>query len=80
MVRRPKEGFLMPITQWMQSDLEGWVRDTLQPSRLAIHGLFEPAAVAALVDQLYRPGADYTDVNKVLALVVFQEWYEMYCA
>jgi len=79
MVRRPKEGFLMPITQWMQSDLEAWVRDTLQPSRLAIHGLFEPAAATALVDQLYRPGSDYTHVNKVLALVVFQEWYEMYC-
>lgn len=80
MVRRPKEGFLMPITQWMQSDLEGWVRDTLHPSRLAVHGLFDPTAVTALVDGLYRAGTDYRHVNKVLALVVFQEWYEMYCA
>lgn len=78
MVRRPKEGFLMPITQWMQTDLESWVRETLHPSRLAVHGIFDPAAVAALVDTLYRPGADYTTVNKVLALVIFQEWYELY--
>jgi hypothetical protein len=27
---------------------------------------------------LYRPDSDYTTVNKVLALVIFQEWYEMY--
>ena len=78
MVRRPKEGFLMPITQWMQSDLEPWVRETLEPSRLALHGIFDPQPVAALVDSLYRPGSDYRTVNKVLALVIFQEWYEMY--
>ena len=34
--------------------------------------------VAALVDRLYQPGTDYSMVNKVLALVVFQEWYELY--
>ncbi len=78
MVRRPKEGFLMPITRWIQSDLESWVRETLEPSRLAIHGIFDPSAVADLVNRVYRPGADYTDVNKVVALLVFQEWYEMY--
>jgi asparagine synthase (glutamine-hydrolysing) len=78
MVRRPKEGFLMPITQWMMADLESWVRATLHPSRLALHGIFDPVAVGALVDSLYRPGADYTTVNKVLALVIFQEWYELY--
>lgn len=80
MVRRPKEGFLMPITQWMQGDLQSWVRDTLHPARLAVHGMFDPLAVCRLVDSLYRPGADYTVVNKVLALVIFQEWYEMYLA
>jgi asparagine synthase (glutamine-hydrolysing) len=80
MVKRPKEGFLMPITQWIQSDLEPWVRETLHPSRLAMHGIFDPAAVGALVDTLYRPGSDYMTVNKVLALVIFQEWFEMYLA
>ena len=80
MVRRPKEGFLMPVTRWILGDLQGWVRDTLTPERLAIHGLFEPARVRTVVDRLYEPGADYRDVNRVLALVIFQEWYEMYLA
>ena len=78
MVHRPKEGFLMPITQWMQQDLEPWVRQTLHPSRLALHGLFDVSAVNALIDAVYLRDSDYTDVNKVLALVVFQEWYEAY--
>jgi asparagine synthase (glutamine-hydrolysing) len=78
MVRRPKEGFLMPVAQWMQGALEPWVRETLAPERLAVHGLFDPGRVASLVNRLYQPGADYTTANRVLVLLVFQEWYEAY--
>jgi asparagine synthase (glutamine-hydrolysing) len=78
MVRRPKEGFLMPVTQWVQGPLEHWMRETLSPARLAAHGLFDPARVGELVDRVYHPGAGYADVNKALALVIFQEWYEIY--
>jgi asparagine synthase (glutamine-hydrolysing) len=80
MIRRPKEGFLMPVTEWVLGDLQPWVRATLTPERLALHGIFDPARVGALIDRLYTPGADYTMVNRVLGLVIFQEWYEMYLA
>ncbi|MEQ1575769.1 MAG: asparagine synthase C-terminal domain-containing protein, partial [Vicinamibacterales bacterium] len=78
MVRRPKEGFIMPITQWMLGDLQPWVRETLSPERLRLHGLFEPARVRELIDRLQAPGADHFTVNRVLALAIFQEWYELY--
>ena len=78
MVDRPKEGFLMPVTQWMLGDLQSYVRDTLSPARLGRHGFFDATRIGALVDRLYQPDADYTDVNKVLAFVVFQEWYDLY--
>jgi asparagine synthase (glutamine-hydrolysing) len=80
MVCRPKEGFLMPVTEWMLNDLEDYVRETLSAARVAMHGLFRQDRVDALVNRLYEPGSDYTHVNKVLALIVFQEWYEMYLA
>jgi asparagine synthase (glutamine-hydrolysing) len=80
MIRRPKEGFLMPVTEWILGDLQPWVRETLSPARLALHGIFDPARVGALIDRVYAPGADYTSVNRVMALVIFQEWYEMYLA
>jgi asparagine synthase (glutamine-hydrolysing) len=80
MIRRPKEGFLMPVTEWVLGDLQPWVRETLSSSRLALHGIFDPVRVGELVDRVYAPGADYTAVNRVLALVIFQEWYEMYLA
>ncbi|PYR20234.1 MAG: asparagine synthetase B, partial [Acidobacteria bacterium] len=78
MVNRPKEGFLMPVTQWFLNDLQGYVRATLSPDRLASHGFFCQKQVDWLIDRLYQPGSDHTHVNKVLALVVFQEWYELY--
>lgn len=80
MVRRPKEGFLMPVARWMAGRLQPWVRATLSPARLAAHGLFDPRRVDDLVNRGCRPGADHRDVNKVLALLIFQEWYEMYLA
>ncbi|MEO7158610.1 MAG: asparagine synthase (glutamine-hydrolyzing), partial [Vicinamibacterales bacterium] len=80
MVDRPKEGFLMPVTQWFQRDLESYVRTTLAPERLALHRLFRHERVDALINRLYHPGSDYHDVNRVMSLVIFQEWYELYLA
>jgi len=78
MVFRPKEGFVMPVTDWLLHGLEDYVRGTLSPSRLAKHALFDSDRVQALVDELYRGQHDYRFVNKVLSLVVFQEWHDMY--
>lgn len=80
MVYRKKEGFLMPITQWLLRDLEGYVRDTLSPQRMGKHGLFQAGYVQGLVDGLYRNKSDYQAVNRVYSLLVFQEWYDLYMA
>jgi asparagine synthase (glutamine-hydrolysing) len=78
MIRRPKEGFLMPVTEWVLADLQPWVRQTLSAERLALHGLFDQQRVNEIVDQLRTPGVDYRAVNKAMVLVTFQEWYEQY--
>jgi asparagine synthase (glutamine-hydrolysing) len=78
MVYRKKEGFLMPVTEWLSGDLEGYVRETLSEERLRRHGIFNPRKVRELVDGLYCKKSDYRQVNKVFALVVFQEWYDLY--
>lgn len=78
MVYRKKEGFLLPITQWLQNDLEDYVRETLCESRLSAHGLFNPAYVGRLVERIYAGPCDYSHVNKVYALIVFQEWFDLY--
>ena len=78
MVDRPKEGFVMPVARWLGRDLEPYVRETLGAERLRKHGLFDVDRVQELVDGLYREERDHTYVNRVLSLIVFQEWYELY--
>ena len=78
MVNRRKEGFLMPVTEWLSGDLEGYVRETLSEDRLRRHGIFDSTHVRKLIDDLYTGNKDYRHVNKVFALLVFQEWYDLY--
>ena len=78
MVFRPKEGFVMPVTDWLLEDLEEYVRDTLAPSRLARHSLFDADAVASLVDGYYAERGNWEYGNKILSLVVLQEWHDLY--
>jgi asparagine synthase (glutamine-hydrolysing) len=37
---RPKEGFIMPVNEWLIGSLKDYVRATLSPERLARHGCF----------------------------------------
>jgi asparagine synthase (glutamine-hydrolysing) len=78
MAFRPKEGFVMPVTDWLLRDLESYVRETLSPSALGRSGVFDSVAVGALVDGFYSERGDYRYGNKILALVVFQEWHDLY--
>lgn len=79
MIHRPKEGFLMPIAQWLRHDLEPYVRDVLAPPRVRRTGVFDPTRVALLVDRFYASGdADYRYANQVYSLLVFQEWHDLY--
>ncbi|HSE30641.1 MAG TPA: asparagine synthase (glutamine-hydrolyzing) [Pyrinomonadaceae bacterium] len=78
MVDRKKEGFLMPVTEWISGDLEGYVREALSDERLRRHGIFNSSQVSKLINELYSGNDDYRHVNKVFALLVFQEWYDLY--
>lgn len=76
MVHRPKEGFVMPINTWLVRGLESYVRQTLSQGSLDSHGLFNSAEVQRLVDALYAGQTQYA--NKVLSLLAFQQWYDIY--
>ncbi len=73
---RPKEGFVLPIFDWMTHGLEDYMADILSPARLKGHGLLNQDAVTGLLGS-YRAG------NRALAsrlwnLMMFQVWWEQY--
>ena len=66
MIRRPKEGFLMPVTQWVLGDLQPWVRaDAVARAAGAARDLSTPRACRRWSIACMIPGATTRTVNKV---------------
>jgi len=75
---RPKEGFVLPIFDWMTGALKNYCLDLLSRKKLGEHGLFN-------YERVKRLAADYYSGTKGLAgrvwnLVMFQAWWERYFA
>jgi len=78
LVFRKKEGFVLPINQWLLQNMESYVRDALSERRMTLHGLFNVQAVQNLLQQFYSGREELA--NRVLNLLTFQIWYELYMA
>jgi asparagine synthase (glutamine-hydrolysing) len=71
-IYRPKSGFGAPLRRWMQNELRQLVGDLLGEQSLRRRGLFDPQAVARLVEanQTGRIDANYT----LLSLLSIEIW------
>jgi asparagine synthase (glutamine-hydrolysing) len=71
-VYRPKEGFSIPIKNWLKNEFRELVERYLAPARLRTEGLFEPAAV----ERLWREHLDNRANHSHLlwSLLVFEQW------
>jgi len=74
--QRPKEGFVLPIFDWMVAGLTGYCDDVLSQARLKKHGLLNTDRVGALV-RAYQAG-DRKLAAKIWNLMMFQVWWENY--
>lgn len=75
-IDRPKEGFVLPIDNWLLNDMRPFVEDLLAPDRLALHGLVRPEAVSALLKEHYSKTANHGP--RIWNLMMFQRWWEAY--
>ncbi len=76
LVDRSKEGFVMPINDWMLEKLKGFVTDTLSSDGLRRHGLLDPSAVTALLERYYAGEKQLS--ARIWNLVMFQAWWYRY--
>jgi asparagine synthase (glutamine-hydrolysing) len=76
LVDRPKEGFVMPINEWLLESLKNYVNDALSPARLMRHGMLDPQAVAQLLIRYYSGETGLA--GRIWNLVSFQMWWERY--
>ena len=73
-VYRPKEGFSIPVKQWLGTTLRPVMEAMLDEHRLRQQGLFDAATVRRLVNQHLAQTHNHSHV--LWALVVFQCWHD----
>ncbi len=69
---RSKEGFSIPMKNWLRRDLKPLLVDLLAPERVARRGLFEPREVARLVREHLAGRENHAHV--LFSLMVFERW------
>jgi asparagine synthase (glutamine-hydrolysing) len=70
---RRKQGFSVPLSSWLRTDLQGWARDILLDPGSLGRGYFEAPAVRRLLDR-HAAGAD-GDAKRIYALLMLELWH-----
>ena len=73
---RPKQGFNMPLAQWLRGELREMATTYLDTNFLSSQGLFDPRTVQRLVDEHFRGTRDH--YPKLYSLIIFQLWHHTY--
>ncbi|PCI45177.1 MAG: asparagine synthase (glutamine-hydrolyzing) [Moraxellaceae bacterium] len=71
---RPKEGFVLPINDWLILNYKDYVLDLLSPSRLKKHDLFDSQVIQQFIDSHYDRSKNYGP--RLWNLMMFQLWWE----
>ena len=74
--RRPKEGFVLPIFDWLNAELKDFILDTLSRGRVSRHGYLDAGQVENIVRGYYA--GKTADAARVWNLAMFQLWWERY--
>jgi asparagine synthase (glutamine-hydrolysing) len=76
LIDRPKEGFVLPVNDWLLSGLWNYVQETLTSTRISRHGLWDPLKVQSLLEEHQSKKAHHG--NRIWNLMMFQVWWEQY--
>jgi asparagine synthase (glutamine-hydrolysing) len=76
LLERPKQGFTMPIADWLRRELRAFPQTMLLSERSRQRGLFEPAAIEQLLSDHHRGLRDNS--TKLWALLQLELWFQTY--
>jgi asparagine synthase (glutamine-hydrolysing) len=71
-LNRRKEGFSIPMKNWLRRELQSLMRDLLSPDRVERRGLFDPQVVTELMDA-HTAGRE-NHAHTLFPLMVFERW------
>jgi len=74
-VRRPKQGFTLPLDSWMRGPLRGFCEERLGPGRLGGRGIFQAPVLQALWAS-FLAGHKAVSWSRLWVLVALEEWLQ----
>ena len=74
--KRPKEGFVLPISDWMVEKLKNYCIEVLLYKRLRRHNFLNIVEVKKILDGFFS--GNRNSAGKVWNLLMFQIWWEKY--
>jgi asparagine synthase (glutamine-hydrolysing) len=75
-INHKKQGFVGPMSTWLQNDLKEYALEVLSESSLKRHGLFNPKTVSNILKEHFT--REETHDTLIWALMVFETWHRMY--
>ena len=72
LVDRPKQGFAIPLEQWLRKDLEQLTQDSLHADRIRRAGMFDSSVVQRVLDGFYQ--GDGRLAEQLWFLLAFELW------
>jgi len=73
LIERPKQGFSIPLSQWLRQDLREWACDLLTEHRIRQDGVLDVGAVRSYLDEHLNARHDHGRL--LWGLLMFQTWF-----
>lgn len=73
---RDKQGFSIPIKNWIREELRPMLTDVLHPDKLKNQGIFNPTFVDQLVNEHLKGKENHS--HRLWALMMFEMWYDKF--
>jgi asparagine synthase (glutamine-hydrolysing) len=73
---RPKQGFNVPIGDWLRGPLRDWAQDLLDTSRIRRDGILDPLRVQVCWQQHLTGRRDHS--RELWAVLMVQAWHAMW--
>ena len=72
-LQRPKQGFAIPLSAWLQNDLRTWMEDLLFSQESHQRGYFNPQFLRHIVEEHVAGRRDYS--QQLWALLMLELWF-----
>lgn len=73
LIERPKQGFAVPLAQWLKNELRDWAGDLLSGDAIKQSGMFDERQVQKLWNDHISGTADYS--FHLWSILVYQSWH-----